>query len=295
MVVNDLPLGTVASLLNAPTVVRGRTNNTGDGMPYVHVSDLLKNGSSDKFCAREFVLRFFERRTAPTGTVPAKMRLLWDTGNLIGDHIVIKRFMETSVEYGHLIWGDWECQRCGQLHTFCHKPARCSECRTGEDSFQYREVDLRIQDVRLVGHPDLLFRLDNDVIIIYEIKTIDRQDIVFSKMTEPLGDHHVQASLYYYILRKLGYKVHKLVRFIYIDRSVSSMYTESPFKELEVPVLPSKRIQPLIERCRLVKRHIEKQLLPERICSCATETRTAKCSVVTSCFGRRSNKITHMS
>jgi hypothetical protein len=159
----------------------------------------------------------------------------------------------------------------------------------------YREVDLRVEDIRLVGHPDLLFRMDNGKIIIYEIKTIDRQDIVFSDMKAPLGDHHVQASLYYYILKKLGYDAADFVRFIYIDRSVSRMYSELPFKELEAAVLPAKRIQPLIERCRSVVAGIENGLLPHRVCKGVKDTRTARCSVVTSCFGRRSKKIIPMS
>lgn len=293
MPVNKLPDNAVADLLNTPFVIRGRTNNTGDGMPYVHVSDLLRNSASDKFCAREFVLRYFERRTAPTGTVPAKMRLLWDTGNLIGDHLVIKRFIETSVQYGHLIWGDWRCDGCGDMvATFDYHPGQCGNC--GCFNLTYSEVDLRIKDVRLVGHPDLLFRLDNGVIVIYEIKTIDRSDIVFDELNVPLGDHHMQASLYYYILRKLGYKVYRKVRFIYIDRSLDNMYRSNPFKELEAEVMPIKRVQPLIDRCKKVVKYIEDQILPDRVCKSCTDTRTTKCSVVTSCFGRRSNKITPM-
>lgn len=290
---NEFPLGSVVSFLNAPTVIRGRTNNTGDGMPYVHVSDLLKNGSADKFCAREFVIRYFERRTAPSGTVPSKMRLLWDTGNLIGDHIVIARFIETSVEYGHLVWGDWRCGSCDHLHTFCYRPKVCI-CGAEPERLTYSEVDLRISDVRLVGHPDLLIRLTDGTIIIYEIKTIDRQDIVFADLSVPLGDHHVQASMYYYMLKKLGYKVSNMVRFIYIDRSIADMYTETPFKEIEAKVIPAKRAQALVERPKLVKAHIEKGTLPDRICGKPTDTRTNKCTVLTSCFGRRSNKITPM-
>jgi hypothetical protein len=290
---NDIPVGIVAGLLNAPTVIRNRTNYTGDGLPYVHVSDLLKNSSSDKFCQREFVLKYFERRLAPTGTVPAKMRLLWDTGNLIGDFAVIKRFKQTSVEYGHLIWGDWRCDACDHLHTFDYCPSKCSSC--GSDKLTYSEVDLRLDDVRLVGHPDLLFRMEDGTIIVYELKTIDRQDIIFSQIEAPLGDHHVQASLYYYLLKRLGYKVSQTLRFIYIDRSMDNMYTSSPFREIGATVLSPKRIQPLIEVPKKLVKHIVNRTLPDRICKTCTDTRTTKCLVVTSCFGRRSNKITPMS
>jgi len=290
---NEIPVGIVAGLLNAPTVVRNRTNYTGDGMPYVHVSDLLKNAASDRFCPREFVIKYFERRLAPTGTVPAKMRLLWDTGNLIGDRVVIQRFMQTSVEYGHLVWGDWRCDGCSNMvATFDYHPGQCGGC--GSHSLTYSEVDLRLDDVRLVGHPDLLFRMDDGTIIIYELKTIDRQDIVFAQIDNPLGDHHVQASLYYYILRRLGYKVSKILRFIYIDRSMDNMYTSNPFREIGATVLSPKRIQPLIEIPKKLVKHIADQTLPDKICKTCTDTRTTKCSVVTSCFGRRSNKITPM-
>ena len=291
---SELPLGIVAGFLNTPTVVRSRTNNTGDGMPYVHVSDLLKNSSADRFCQREFIIKYFERRSAPTGTVPAKMRLLWDTGNLIGDAVVIRRFMETSVEYGHLVWGDWRCQSCDQLHTFCYQPSACAVCGAAKHRLIYSEVDLRLNDVRLVGHPDLLFRLEDGTIIVYEIKTIDRQDIIFEQIDSPIGDHHMQASLYYYILRRLGYRVSKQLRFLYIDRSMDNMYTSNPFREIEAPVLPAKRVQRLIDIPKNIVKLINQQTLPDRICATCTDTRTTRCSVPTSCFGRRSNRITPM-
>lgn len=295
----SFPEGSLAKLLNMPFTSYGRMGETAQAETYLHVSDLLKNKKDNRFCIREAVLRHFERPYRPKGTVPAKMRLLWDTGNLIGDEIVLRRLIEESLEYRHLVWGDWQCVNCGHVEVeFGYRPPRgsedtprgsCSEC--GCWTFRYKEVDLREKTVNLVGHPDLLLRLEDGTIVIYEIKTINRTDIPWDSINRPLGDHHMQASYYYYLLKREGYKVSRRIRFLYVDRSLDDMYREKPYKELVEDVLPVSRIQPGIDTCRKTQEHITARTLPDRICESCKDTRTNKCTVVSSCFGRRLNTI----
>lgn len=292
----EFPEGALAAALNHPFVMHPRMGETDHDLPYLHVSDLLKTKADNKLCLREHVLRHFDKPTKPVGTMPAKMRLLWDTGNVIGDELVIRRLLETDPTFAPLVWGDWTCDSCGHVVHFSHKPNRCMRravrgkkctCR----KFTYKEVDLRIESVRLVGHPDLLLRLSDGTIIIYEIKTIDRGDVDFDKLTEPLGDHFMQASYYYWLLRKLGYKVSRRIRFLYIDRSIDNLFREKPYREVCADAAPSDRIQFGIDKCKELVQHIQKRTLPDRVCKTCTDTRTNKCSVTASCFGRRSNRI----
>lgn len=285
----EFPEGALAKFLNYPIVVTPRMGETEQALPFVHVSDLLKNKADNRFCIREFVLRHHDKPTRSKGTVPPKMGLLWDTGNLIGDHVVIKKLLAKSSDLAPKIWGDWQCDGCNVVvNRFSYRPTACS---CGSKNLTYKEVDLRETDVRLVGHPDLLARLEDGTIIIYEIKTIDRTDIDFEGINRPLGDHHMQASYYYYLLKKLGHKVSKRIRFLYIDRDIQNMYREKPFIELVEDVLPVSRIQTGIDTCKSAKSHIEKRTLPDRICESATCTRAAKCTTLASCFARRLNFI----
>lgn len=284
----EFPEGSLAKFLNFPLVVRPRMGETAQELPYVHVSDLLKNRADNRFCIREHVLRYYDKPTRSKGTVPPKMSLLWDTGNLIGDYVVVKKLIEKSPDLGKLVWGDWECDSCGNISRFCYRDDAygATGCSCGCTRFHYKEVDLREDDVRLVGHPDLLIRLTDGTIIIYEIKTIDRADIDFTSINRPLGDHHMQVSYYYYLLKKRGFKVSKRVRFLYIDRDISNLYREKPFVELVEDALSVARVQSGIDTCKLAVSHIQSRTLPDRICDSPTCTRATKCTVVASCFTR---------
>lgn len=286
----EFPEGIVAKIMNLPYILHPRSGEADNDLPFLHVSDLLKNSKQNRYCIREAVLRHYEAPDRPVGSVPAKMRLLWETGNLIGDHIIIRRLIETAPDYGSKMWGDWECDGCGHKEaSLDYRPDECSVC--GSERFTYKEVDLRIMSIRLVGHPDLLFRMEDGTIIIYEIKTISRGDIDFGTMSEPLGDHFMQASYYYWMLRKLGYKVSRRIRFLYIDRSLDDLYTEAPYKEFCVNAAPAERIQYGIDICKAQMEAIAKKRLPPRICASANDTRTAKCTRTASCFGRKSEII----
>lgn len=293
----EFPEGIVAKLLNSPVVVHPRMGETAQTLPYVHVSDLLKNKKDNQFCIREHVLRHYDKPIRAKGTVPPKMGLLWDTGNLIGDNIVIKKLIKSG-RFGQLVWGDWTCDGCDAVAaTFEYKPECCPSC--GSKNMTYKEVDLREDDVRLVGHPDLIIRLKDGTLIVYEIKTIDRQDIAFDPtstndgalLTQALGDHHLQASYYFYLLKKRGYKVSKRIRFIYVDRDLANMYREKPYLEFVEDVMPVERCQKGIDTCKNARDAIQNRTLPDRICDTPTCTRSAKCTTVASCFARRLNVI----
>jgi predicted RecB family nuclease len=276
------PPGIIADMLNLPTAIIPRQGEVERKLPYVHVSDLLKNSPSDQFCEREVVLRHFDPLKRAKGSVPAKMKLLWDTGNLLANNVVIDFLLNT--DYGKYVWGDWICTHCEAKTLSSYRPKKCSSCKGSK--FIYSEVDLRAESVRLVGHPDLLIKLPSDRIIIYEIKTFNRSDTPFDSLAEPLGDHRLQASYYYWMLRESGQNPIDKIRFIYIDRSLDNMYKSKPFKEFVVDLVSKDRIQRGIELARKVKKAIEQKKLPDRICKEPLSGRALKCAHAAGCFAR---------
>lgn len=260
------------------------------GIPAIHLSSLIKAGTADQFCAREFVLRYFERRDKEGAGVPVKFELLWATGHFLGDYIV-KKFIQRNKDYNKYVWGDWECL-CKKTKVYKqHKPdVKCQHCQTPLDN--YVETDLHDPSKLITGHADLIFFKDN-VFYVYEFKSISRADIDFNTMKEPLGDHLLQASSYAYMLKSMypESKVSPTIRFVYVDRSMNDLYSGNPYKELTALKVEAWRIRKIYEKAKITRECIISKTLPDRVCKSVDCGRAKICNVTISCFNRREKEV----
>jgi hypothetical protein len=288
----ELPDNLIADTLNAKKRREAR-GHRGDEVPRIHVSSLIKSGPSDFFCEREFVLKHIERREPFGSGVPPKFELLWETGHFLGNYIV-NRFLQRNPEWGRWAWGDWTCPCKATVKTRCHWPRdeKCDNCGMAVDT--YLEVDLFNPAKTVIGHADLILCVvDEDGqewFFIYEFKSIDRADVDYESMKEPLADHVTQASNYYYMLRGEGKRVSKRLRFVYVDRSMQGLYTVKPFKELYANAIAIDRLGRFYGRAKRVHRAIETGVLPDRKCENIKCSRATQCEVAISCMERRQSK-----
>jgi hypothetical protein len=286
----SLPSKIFAETLNLSFRREQRGKKKDRSIPLIHVSSLIRLTDTDRFCAREFVLTHAEDRDSLGGGVPPKFQLLWDTGKFLGDYI-ITQFIQRNPEFRGMLWGDWICA-CGEtkrIHASYDHSAKCNKC--GHGITNYVETDLFNKSKTVIGHADIILLDTDNVFHVYEVKTIDRADVPWDTLAEPLGDHLVQASNYRYMLLsiadKLGYTVSPIVRFIYIDRSMTELYRTPPFKELEAQCIDLKRLARIYVPAKQVQKAFATRQLPDRICDKIDCGRAKKCPVAVSCFERR--------
>lgn len=286
----NLPKGIIANTLNMPERRIDRGHRKDGGIPRLHVSSLIKSSPSDFFCEREFVLKYMEDRSPKRGGIPPKFGLLYAVGHFYGDYIV-NEFLRRNPRYAKHAWGDWRC-RCGEVHLtrklYPGTERKCKKCGTPPTT--YLETDLFNPSKTVVGHADLILYY-RGVFYVYEFKSIERADVDFDTLEDPLGDHLVQASNYFHMLLAEGKKVAVEVRFVYVDRSMKGLYTQKPFKELEGRAVPYTRLKPFYDKAKKVHLSIEKGRLPRRKCESITCARAKQCPVAISCFNRTSTKI----
>ena len=289
----ELPRGIIADTLNQ----RGRKYVRGEHheeRPLLHVSSLIRSDPANFFCPREVVLRYVERREAAGAGLPPKFALLYAVGHFYGEYIVTE-FLNRCGEWAQYAWGDWSCKEgCTILHrqTKAEVDGRtCDVC--GGKIVRYLETDLFNPLRTVVGHADLIFNCDEHYYI-YEFKSIDRADVGFETMNSPLADHVVQASNYYYMLKDEGKRVARNIRFVYVDRSMTGLYTQLPFKEFTAPAITRRRLANFYRRAAAVHESLDTGVLPPRLCEDITETRATQCSCPVSCFSRTRDKITRI-
>ena len=286
----ELPRGVIADTLNRKhrRVERGEKS---DDRPLLHVSSLIRSDANNFFCPREVVLRYMERRQSEGGGIPPKQSLLWAVGHFYGDYVV-HQFIRRNPEWAKYAWGDWACRGgCTTIHRQCYHEVQgrtCEDCGLAIDC--YREVDLFNPAGTVIGHADLIFNVDEHYYI-YEFKSIDRADVVFAEIADPLGDHLVQASNYYYMLKDEGKRVSRAIRFVYIDRSMEGLWTQQPFREVVGRAIPRRRLANFYRRAKAVHDGIENGVLPQRVCEDISCSRATQCTVAVSCFSRTKNKI----
>jgi len=287
-----MPDNLFADTLNQTTVNRHRLGKYTKDNYSIHVSDLMQSSKERIFCAREHAINFHENRGGELikKLTPA-MSLLYSMGNAVQDHLTAK-FIQHN-EYGHTLWGDWSCGCKKTKIRYSLKPnGRCNHCAGPID--RYCEVDLRQPKYNLVGHPDLLV-LWPPYLHIFEVKSIDRQDLPFDDIKEPLGDHTLQGTFYYWMLLdmymrgEIPYKPHDVVRYLYVDRSNKKLFFGEPYKEFQKRRSDAARLKPMLDRATTMMQSLSGRTLPPRICSDVLCTRAKGCTVQTSCFNRKSN------
>ncbi len=260
----------------------------------IHVSDLIKTDALGKFCPRELVLSHFEQREKVFKGLPPGMELLYALGNAIHTWARTKYIKS---QRGASAWGSWRCS-CGRTkREGCSRPNIrnpanvCAYCRT--PVWIYVEYSLYLHEYRLVGHPDFIIKWGSRYYLV-EIKSIDRVDVDFDTLTAPLGDHTLQASFYYWMMKALGINVDDHIIYLYIDRSSRKAFSGYPVKEFWVQRSGGDRIKPFLDKCKAVINAVESKTLSPRICQTHKATRAKNCGACVSCFERRSDAIDYV-
>lgn len=245
---------------------------------HLHVSDLLKH------CVRK--LAIVKKHGIP---VRHERLSMWDEiafrqGDALHD-LVRER---TGLAADDMIWGKWKC-KCG--HLYHDEPCTLSEidpddicphCGTPTDN--YGEVSMRDDDLMLVGNPDLLlyFR-DYDAYHVNEIKSLAHNH--WEEIARPQPEHVLQVLLYWYLMRKLGYRLTDMVSIIYVSKGYLFNSTK-PYKEFMIyPAEHLHRIDPYLEDARLLKLSRTSSKLPVRLaCKTIDSTKARKCEACDICF-----------
>lgn len=241
---------------------------------YLHVSDLLGK------CMRKIALSDKFGIQMPSMFVHESMALTFAQGTAIHDHV------KARVLKGHpdKLYGSWSC-RCGQLHientTFSKaKDKTCRMC--GQAPLQYHEMELRDDDLKLVGSPDLTILMDAPrVFYPIEIKSINHEE--WKELARPKPDHVLQVLFYWYLLRKLGYPVPNQISIVYVTKG---FVFKTPYKEFLVfPENAVGRLDEYIEEARALKTSRGGGGLPARSFCSNRECKDAKdCHVANLCF-----------
>lgn len=280
-----LPEGVMATLLNSSTMNETRR---GSGVIRLHVSDLIRSTTDSEFCPREYVIDYFDDKPHKLRGLTAGQRLLFTVGEAI--HVHVRDAWIANSPFGRFAWGYWDCP-CGKTRVTGVLPSRHKPCPSCNGKPRnYAEFDLYSEKYKITGHPDFIV-LYKGIYYIYEVKSIDRKDVVFDDMRAPLGDHTLQASFYYWLLRSMGKKVAVNVRYLYVDRNVVKMFGGTVYKEFRAPASPKARMQPFLDKATSVINSVDSKTLPPRICATETCTRAKKCHAAVICFGKRGTKI----
>lgn len=289
-----VPAKLLEPILNQRRIDRQRMDMRGSEY-LLHVSGLIKSSNQDLFCPREHILSHFEKREKVLKSLTPGMELLYEMGHTIHD-LVRNKFIFSPL--GDAAWGNWCCPcKLMELHG-CLRPDPkiranvCSRCH--HPATVYKEYSLFLHKYRLVGHPDFIIKWGS-VFYLVEIKTIDRADVDFDTLDGPLGDHTLQASFYYWMMRDLGFNVSARIIYLYVDRSNTKLWRGWPYKELHAMRSKPDRISPFLLRAEAVIDGISSKTLPPRLRVCASDlsTRAKNCACAVSCFSRKSNRIEH--
>lgn len=281
-----LPNNIVAETLNngVNSVKRLGIN---DNKFHFHISGIIASNKSNRFCPREYVLNYFSNPEVLVTRLTPGQQLLFHVGHAIHD-LVCSQFISNS-KYGKYVYGKWTCL-CGSVVKVGYKPKKltCKSCNT--KAHVYNEIDLYSAKYKIQGHPDLLIMYKGKIYL-YEIKTIDRQDVDFDSLKTPLADHHLQASCYYWLLVSMGYKVDKYIRYVYVDRNTRKIFYGDVGREFKRKRTEKARIKNIFNRSLITQESIKTRVLPDRICESATCTRAKNCTQATQCFSRKLNTI----
>ncbi len=272
----------MASVLNTRSIDQARYAAIRKDDYYLHVSDIMKVNNTHEFCPRQYVLSYLQDPGQNIRQLTPGQELLFATGHALHD-LARNKFMQNS-PYGKFAYGEWRCT-CGACIVKGLRPKAtvCTVCDTPVSI--YEELTVLDQEHRIVGHPDFLLYIDG-VFHIYEIKSIDRKSISFEDLKHPLGDHVLQATFYYWLLKRAGLRVSRTLRIVYADRNLKKMFGGVVYKEFVQMASDEVRLQPFYDKAQEVRAALTKNLYPHRICENSTCTRAKNCAQVVSCFSR---------
>lgn len=198
----------------------------------LHVSDLT-NGEK-QFCAREFALmdasgvRDRMRRLFPA------MRIAFEVGKMYEDLVRNEWLVDHAVGY-------WRCGVCNRMEDgprFGKRPKhQCFACDF--EMWRYQEVPFVHAESKASGSPDLLLDVGRDKHLVYELKTIDKDEFKALKM--PYAEHRIRTQCYLRLIQQssLGSRIHTdSGRILYMCKGFGAKSEKhgqiSPFREFTI-------------------------------------------------------------
>ena len=247
---------------------------------YLHVSDLLGK------CVRKIVLAARHSSPLRPQRLSISDELAFAQGDAIHDRVKAMATASSPVR----VWGRWSC-KCENLYheepcTYSETDPNdiCEMC--GTPTNVYQEVPMRDDDTMIVGTPDLLFYLaDLDAFHVTEIKSMAEN--AWQEMVRPKPEHVLQVLFYWYLMRKLGYRMTDQVSIFYVTKNYK--FVGKPYKEyMFYPEHELHRLDIYLSDAYATKasRTDPDAALPSRVCSSENTVDARKCEVCQICFSR---------
>lgn len=245
--------------------------------PMLHVSDVVSK------CARLRAICETQDISLPSSPLSLMDDITYRQGDAIHDVIRERVALGSPAS----VWGRWRC-RCGGLRIAepCVRSEvdltrLCVYCDTPAQF--YDEVSVADEELQLVGHPDLILRMDAlRAFYVAELKSISAQQ--FPELVRPSPEHIVQSLFYWYLMHRAGYPLVDRVSIVYITKGYT--FRGDPYREYVVPVENCEsRLEEYLSDIRAILRAREGGALPPRIRCASREAPTARaCPVVGRCF-----------
>lgn len=247
---------------------------------YLHVSDLLGK------CVRKIVL--CNRYSTPTRPQRLSASDLFTFAQGDAIHDTLKAMASASSP--QQVWGKWRC-KCGNIYH--DEPCTLAEtdpddiCEyCGTPTNVYEEVPMRDDDTMIVGTPDLLLYIAAlRAFHISEIKSISHDQ--WKDLARPKPEHVLQVLFYWYLMRKLGYRVTDRVSIIYVTKNY--VFQGRPYKEFMFnPERELHRLDDYIADAYAAKaaRKDKNAKLPSRTCTGEYTVEAKKCEVCEICWSK---------
>lgn len=257
----------------------------------IHASSLTNKDKS--FCPREYALLDLTKKTQKGQYIGTSLRTTFNHGKDLQ-----RRLNEDYLK--DIMIGDWHCQNCGQIKTFCTKPKE-SQCFTDSGInhiWVYDEPRPLSKESGVSGGVDALINIGQPKYRIYELKTMAVDQ--FKTLKAPLAEHRLRTNLYMRLVAEsegeMKYRVDtKIAGVLYVckgfgikDDTLKEMGIKdagfTPFKEYTV-TRDDKGTQELCNRAKMVKQFREpKGKMPEGICPTSFCKRAKNCTVISECF-----------
>lgn len=248
---------------------RSRSGGNKDG--YIHWSSLIDG------CPREHCIS--KQHGLPLSSAPSgPMRVVWRIGRAVEKHA--REGIIKAREYED-VYGRWVCKCESDGYEGLFQRGRvCSVCR--RQTSIYREPVLIDDTYKVAGSPDLTL-VEMGWFVVCEIKSMNKEQ--FDALSGPLHDHVMQACGYHRLYRELGFKMHPLVRILYVRKDFKFGGSRSIYREFTVEAETyDYQVERLLTVGQDIHAHNQNGTLPDRICDSCNHTRAKGCPRKVLCF-----------
>ena len=223
---------------------------------YLHPSDLAKKD----WCGRASWYKIKKYEATPDKYSFSRLNVFEEGNN-------IHKKWQSWLHKAGILWGIWSCEECHTIWS-AKSPTSCAQCSSSRIS--YREVPLRDDEHRIIGHADGEIEDDRGRALI-EIKSVglgtvrwdnpslyrayeDKEltlDGLWDNIKRPFASHLSQGTIYMHC-RKVD-----TIIFIYEWKPTQQV------KEFEVKFQPE-IIAPVLENCKVVMDHLADNTVPDK-------------------------------